>query len=624
MTLTKPHGFFAFIIGTILFLLSVHVISASDQFSTNFNLVYVISKSGLATTQYDVELINKFSDIYATEYALEIGSTRISNIQAFTSQGQSIPFSINPTDNSTIITLVFDSVVVGKGKSQNFSISFSDPDASALHGQILEVNIPKLDNLTDIDNLHVLLKIPAEFSLPALTHPPQYDLSSEPGLNIFTFTKSYLQDGVTALFGHEQVLNFTLNYHLENTTSSNGLSQIAIPPDTSYQKIYYSFLEPRPKDINLDIDGNWIATYLLKPKQKLNVVAQGQVHIFLEPQLHPAQIKPNQEVYLNSQPFWPTQDPEVQKIASQLSSAADIYQYLVDNFSYDYTRVDSATNDRFGAAYALSHPQSSLCQEFTDSFIALARAKNIPAREHNGFALTENSQLRPLSLVQDILHAWPEYYDDQVNQWIPIDPTWGNTTGGIDYFHVFDLNHFTFVIHGVESSNPLSAGYYKFEDSIGKDIIVDFAQNVIQPSEDFEFRIEQSPLNFFHIPAYSTLFLTNHSGVAYYQLPLNLSSLSLKPSPSLLTIDTLLPFTTISSRIKLTPQGIFTSSNALLNIQTESQTYEYQIDKFHNQAPWFFPVFTISLVSFLVIFSYLTWSILVSQFKKRSALRRKS
>jgi len=82
--------------------------------------------------------------------------------------------------------------------------------------------------------------------------------------------------------------------------------------------------------------------------------------------------------------------------------------------------------------------------EFTDTFITLVRALGIPAREINGYAYAQNDRLRPLGLEQDVLHSWPEYYDFASQTWQQVDPTWGNTTGGLDYFHKFDLDHFTF------------------------------------------------------------------------------------------------------------------------------------------------------------------------------------
>src|SRR5205085_322452 len=146
--------------------------------------------------------------------------------------------------------------------------------------------------------------------------------------------------------------------------------------------------------------------------------------------------------------YWQTNDPAIKALGQELKTPKDIYEYVVKTLSYDFTRV---TDDkpRLGAALALKNPTSAVCREFTDLFIAIARSAGIPAREVDGFAYTENAKQRPLSLVKDILHAWPEYYDTNKKTWVMVDPTWGSTTGGIDYFQVLDLDHFAFAIKGI-------------------------------------------------------------------------------------------------------------------------------------------------------------------------------
>jgi hypothetical protein len=111
--------------------------------------------------------------------------------------------------------------------------------------------------------------------------------------------------------------------------------------------------------------------------------------------------------------------------------------------------------------------------EFSDLFVALARAAGIPAREVHGFAYTTNSRLQPLSLVTDVLHAWAEYYAESDNVWVAVDPTWGNTTRGVDYFSKFDFNHIAFAILGVESDYPYPAGSFKTATDT-KDVYVNF------------------------------------------------------------------------------------------------------------------------------------------------------
>jgi hypothetical protein len=129
-----------------------------------------------------------------------------------------------------------------------------------------------------------------------------------------------------------------------------------------------------------------------------------------------------------------------------------------------------------GAVSALQNPNNAICMEFTDTFIAIARAAGIPAREVNGFAYTENPDLQPLGLVADVLHSWPEYYDKDKGAWIPIDPTWGSTTGGENFFDKLDLRHFTFVIHGKDSLKPYPPGSYKLGSNPQKDVYVSFGK----------------------------------------------------------------------------------------------------------------------------------------------------
>ena len=225
----------------------------------------------------------------------------------------------------------------------------------------------------------------------------------------------------------------------------------------------------------MDLDGNWIATYSLSPRERIDVIATGNVQIFssVRPFLQPSQESLNSS--LKSDEYWETVNPEIIKLATELKTPKVIYDFVSTKLKYDFERVQPNV-ERFGALKALQNKENAICMEFTDLFITLARAAGIPAREINGFAYTENPDIQPLSLVNDVLHAWPEYYDEQKKAWIPIDPTWGSTTGGVDYFNKLDLRHFTFVIHGKDSKLPYPAGSYKLGSNPQKDVYVSFGE----------------------------------------------------------------------------------------------------------------------------------------------------
>jgi hypothetical protein len=179
-------------------------------------------------------------------------------------------------------------------------------------------------------------------------------------------------------------------------------------------------------------------------------------------------------VYTSENKYWETTNPKIADLAKKYTTPRDIYNYVVSALSYDYNRVE-AIPIRKGALAALASPKNSVCMEFTDLFIAIARAAGIPAREAVGYAYTTNSKLRPLSLVTDVLHAWPEYYDNAKKIWISVDPTWANTTGGVNYFDKLDFNHIVFAIRGKSSEYPYPAGFYRKGGKTTKDVTVAFA-----------------------------------------------------------------------------------------------------------------------------------------------------
>ena len=186
--------------------------------------------------------------------------------------------------------------------------------------------------------------------------------------------------------------------------------------------------------------------------------------------------------------YWQSDNEQIKLLAANLKTPEAIYDFVTKTLKYDTARVQPNVQ-RMGALAILQSPSQAICLEFTDLFIALARAAGIPAREINGYAYTDNPQLQPLSLVNDVLHAWPEYYDSTKGAWIPVDPTWG-ATSGIDYFNKLDLRHFAFVVHGANLINPSStckdakytgsvlcpypAGNYKVANDPQKDVYVSF------------------------------------------------------------------------------------------------------------------------------------------------------
>lgn len=439
---------------------------AAGEFQADYDVGYAIAPNGKTIVTQNVTLTNKQTNLYPKQYAITIDTDKIHNVIARDNAGGITP-TITQHDGKTEILLTFNEQIVGIGKQLLFTLRFENSDIAKQNGSIWEINIPGVDDDADLSSYFVSLQVPVTFGPNAYTSPLPADGKR-------WNKEQMIRGGISAAYGNEQIYTVKLSYFLQNSNVTPGVATIALPPDTAYQTVSILSLEPAPVTVDRDPDGNWLARYRLAPGQKMPIEAKLAIRMFLYPKEKSVRQTDYTDLYTKPLPFWETDADDIQALAKKYPTPRAIYNYVVQTLGYDESRV-SQNPIRKGAKLSLTSPKQSVCMEFTDLFIAIARAAGIPARELVGFAYTTNTKLRPLSLVTDVLHAWPEYYDAEKKSWIPVDPTWENTTGGVNYFDKLDFNHIVFAIHGLSSSEPYPAGSYHEEGKIGKDVSVAFA-----------------------------------------------------------------------------------------------------------------------------------------------------
>lgn len=507
---------------------------ASDFFTRDYHILYLVKEDGKTTVSIEITLTNKNSDYYASSDTLSVGFSDIEDLQVSDPDGH-IKALVTKNDQGANIQSNFNKKAVGLGKSITYKVSFETTDISEKSGKIWEINIPGLSDPNSIDIFVTEVKVPESFGHPTYVKP-------NTGNSNLIFTKSDLgKSAISISYGKEQIYEFDLSYHLQNSKLYPIKTEIALPPTTNYQRVEINSISPRPSDVIIDKDGNWLAQFELAPSARVDVKVKGVAKV----ELNPIQENLSQEQirdYTKEVRYWEANNPQIKKIATKLKSPHAIYNYVVDNLNYDFNRV-AASEPRLGAVNALKNPSSAVCLEFTDLFIALARAAGIPAREVNGYANTKNSKQRPLSLVQDVLHAWPEYYDLDRKTWIMVDPTWGNTTGGTDYFSVLDLDHLTFITKGYDSDYPIPPGGYKYsDDAKKKDVNVSFAKVFPQgnPLIKVSFETPEKVLSF--LPISGTISIQNESSSLFPNTSGILASTSLFPNHQTIQIEDVPPF----------------------------------------------------------------------------------
>ncbi len=562
-----------FLLVFILHLIFTKPIFADDVFKADYNVTYTVLNNASTRVNFEVTLTNQTAQYYASRYDIQIGFKDLQNLKAQDPDGPLTP-TLTKSEKGQNIELNFNRQVVGLGNKLTFNLSFETSELTQNTGKVWEINIPGISSQNDFSSFNVTLYYPEFLGNPAFIKPniPKAKTAE----NKLVFSKNDLgTSGISIAFGPYQIYKFNLTYHLGNRNLFPVRTEIALPPTSNYQEVLIDNITPRPRAVREDSDGNWLASFNLLPSQNIKVLVQGSAKIFLNPKTEILSDKELSE-YLKEKPYWQTTNSRVKSLAEDLKTPRNIYNYVVDSLSYDFSRV-TQNKPRQGAINIINTPTSAVCLEFTDLFVTLARAAGIAAREIDGFASTKNTQERPLSLVKDVLHAWPQYYDREKQTWIMIDPTWGNTTGGVDYFDVLDFDHFAFVIKGQDPSYPVPAGGYKLEkNKTEKDVDVSVS-SVFNKNQSFKTFIDIPESAFPGFPVTGNIKIENTGNAVLENQDININSSLLSAETRSIHIKKILPFASVDVPIKFRKTGFLTNDTDMVKIQVGNKVYYRKI-----------------------------------------------
>lgn len=596
-----------------LFLFSPKLAYADNEFDISTNSTYEVRQDGVTKISETISITNKTEFVYTPSYKITVGLKDIKKLETFNQDG-SISSTLKDTSDGKTIEVTFPVKTVGLGKVNEFSIIYETSDIAKNRGNLWEVIIPGLSSADDFSSYNIKLSVPKTFGVPSITKPSRI-LSQAP----FLFSKNDIGSaGILIIFGENQVYNLELTYNIANPKLVPAKTEIALPPQTSYQDTRINSLAPAPTDVYQDEDGNWLAIYNLFPGQTRTIKASVTVKVYGKPIFEIGKSGSS----LSSARFWEVDDPEIKKVAESLKTPQAIYDYVVKTLSYSFDKV-SDNNVRLGAKEALRRPDFSVCLEFTDLFIALSRASGIKSRAVEGYAYTENAKLRPLSLVRDVLHSWPEYFDEDTKTWIMVDPTWGNTTHGIDYFSSFDFDHIAFVIKGRDSTYPIPAGGYKVDEN-SKDVSVSIGN-----TSDFYDSLKSSisadlPTHVLSgIPISGVVYINNLGNVPIRNKRVTVKS-ELLGGKATFYVDIIPPLGRKSIQIEFPKTKFLTNKDYEVTILFDGSTVKRKISV--GLFPDYFWILLGGVISFgsiiIAVAAYKTWSIFIQGRKRQGNLRR--
>lgn len=510
----------------------------AQEFKTNYSVEYFLkqnAKSLDSQVRFKIAITNLKNDLYVNKFTLSFPSTfSITNIKASDDSGEIIP-ELTTDDDKTKIDLEFINPKTGRETVNNFYLSFNQHNLFTVSGNVWEVILPTIEG-KDSKDYQVIVHLP-DSSQKKLTiaKPKPTRIAS----NTIYWDNPQTRT-IYAVFGDKQIYDVRLQYHLKNDRLTPVITEVAFPPDTLYQKVFIKKITPEPSRIYLDEDGNFIGLYALKPKERKKISYESAIEVYATARSDLQEtvrdeIALQKSYLLSATKYWEITNLNQIK---DLKNVADIYYYVTNNLKYNYTRINKNLK-RLGADTALKNPTLAVCTEFSDVFVAIAREKGIYAREIEGYGFSQDSKLRPLSLIADVLHSWPEYFDTKTSLWKPVDPTWENTSG-IDYFSSFDINHIAFAVHGKKSDYPYPAGMYKIDDT--KDVEIKATSKVPEERKN----IQVAFLNIKKTIAQNStstlkVIIKNGGNTFQHRLPLKITSENIVITPSEFTIVHLAP-----------------------------------------------------------------------------------
>ncbi len=537
--------------------------------------------------------------------------------------------------NKHKITVKFNNQLAGKDKEYQWNLKFKSRDFAELQGKIWQVSVPKIAPSPDLENYELTLSVPVSFSDPASILPQPLAQSETGGKVNFYFSKDQLLDsGILASFGTNQFFEFNIGYNLTNNGIFPTIEKISLPPDTDYQRVVINSLSPSPENVVSDIDGNYIAYFKLDRYQSLKVNVTGFAKLSID-NLDPGKKLTHEQerLYTSAQKYWEVDNPSFPaKLAdilkpvpssSVLESARAINNFVVNFLNFNNSRVEEKDWQRLGALTSLSSPDRSLSGEFSDLFLTLARAAKIPSRQLIGFAYSSNQLLRPLSYLNHF-HTWNEYFNPDLG-WVMVDPTWQSSSGGVDYFSKFDLNHLVIGIRGKSSMEP----------EYPSDISTKFSEDYVQGSPQLSAKIEIPEQIYGGIPSQAKVTIFNRGSVGFPQSRLKVSADRLKlifPGSlggNGLVTPIIPPFGHLEYKFDIRSDAILNSLEDTIKIQIAEQDFEKKV----SVKPFFnariFPYLVIGVTIFTVgayllsVLLYLkTNRRLVKSVKKKSKFKK--
>lgn len=438
----------------------------------------------IPSTSKETFTIQNFKEGLETdELKIKKDSIKVTNAYAAT-----MPYKIKEKNNEFTIEVDYPTSV-NANQSLTFILEYDTNELIETVGKVTNIYIPGLDQdhkstVRDSSNgtttqvaYSTTLKVPKDYPDASFTLPKPSTTDTEGKYRIYKFsTKSLLGKSVWHQMGTDQIYKFKIVQPTSQTDfftpeqldflSKNEYSMLFPREyDETNQKVFFTKITPDPYSVSIDKEGNIIADFYINATKDSEIIVEGYITTELNHKDEDGLVKKipdsvtlddlkeysDMSKYLEESEYWEVDNPEIQKKAEELKGASNNviqilesdYNFIVESIDYDDFKYGDR-NERQGALATLKG-SNSVCMEYSDLLIALARAQGIPARAAYGYGYDPK-----LPSDNQESHQWVQAWIPEYG-WLSLDPTWGET--GREFIGS-DLDHALWYVAATHPNEP--------------------------------------------------------------------------------------------------------------------------------------------------------------------------
>lgn len=506
----------------LLTLIPASPVSAVD-FTNQIDILYTVNSDGTMHITETKTITNKSAKYYITEESFFISpfKTRAETTQA---DLEKIANTITIKDGSgnklSVEPIIHDSKIevkieiganFSKGETRKFILEYDNFELASKSGNVWNIYIPAMPSnyneivtwdvgATSKNDYSVSLKLDKSLGNTNFVLPEPKSTTKKDGEIYYNFSVDSLVDKYAWIqIGSKQYYSFQIKQPVKSSPELgvfNVIYDLVLPRDSDNQKVYFDSIQPAPKYIREDGEGNVIARFEFENDEDSEIVVDGFIEARITEKIDRDEVGAIDDIdymkkyatideqdvmfsdLLSQSEYWEVEASQIKQKANELKgdkeNVYDIlladYNFIIENVDYDNLKI-GIKNQRQGALETL-RGGSSVCMEYSDLLITLLRAQGIPARAAFGYGFDPKSEDQSTEG-----HQWVEVYMPNVG-WVTVDPTWGDT--GRKSYIGGDVDHALWRVASQNVQTPSPVTKYSIMDN-----------SELEPPE-FTFNVEES------------------------------------------------------------------------------------------------------------------------------------